>query len=134
MFGGLPLFAWIGFGFATRNSRCDRYEHQLKAATTRKELEEIAIRSEYSLMLRMLGPHQGIKLERLRAELDDELENEALLSDKGAKILPEINTKNIPATSLTAERVDANGYHWLIHEGVQWYRTENESPWFRFEN
>jgi hypothetical protein len=29
---------------------------------------------EYSLKLRMLGPHQGIRLDRLRAELDDRFE------------------------------------------------------------
>jgi len=152
MFGGLPLFAWIGFGFVTRNRRCERYLQQLKAATTRKELEDIAIRSEYSLMLRMLGPHQGIKLERLRAELDDVLENEAnlivqgfdqtelivahekLSSDKDTKILPEISTKNVPATSLTAEKVDANGFEWVQFEGENWYRvTDSNSDWSLFE-
>ena len=39
----------------------------------RDELEDVARMWEYSLMLRMLGPHQGIRLERLRAELDDDL-------------------------------------------------------------
>ena len=47
-------------------------------------------------------------------------------------MVPEISTG--PAIETEAEQIDANGYHWLIHEGVQWYRTENESPWFRFEN
>jgi len=152
MFGGLPLFAWIGFGFVTRNSRCNRYQQQLEAATTRKELEDIAIRSEYSLMLRMLGPHQGIKLERLRAELDDVLEgeenlivqgfdqtqlivvNEELLSDKDAKTLPELSTRNVPATSLTAENIDANGFEWIQFEGENWYReTDSNSDWSLFE-
>ena len=26
MFGGIPLFMWIGFGFATRNGRTAKYE------------------------------------------------------------------------------------------------------------
>ena len=74
IFGGVPLFAWIGFGFATRNKRTAKYVEKLKAATTRDELEKVAFQWEYSLMLRLLGPHQGIRLERLRAELDDRFE------------------------------------------------------------
>jgi|GEM_PF-611857 len=151
MFGGIPLFSWIGYGFATRNGRCNRYEQQLKAATTRKELEDIAIRSEYSLMLRMLGPHQGIKLERLRAELDDVLEreehlivqgfdqtelveeNEELIADSEAKKLPEINTGNIPAISLTAEKFDDNGFEWVQFEGENWYRViDSKDEWIIF--
>ena len=74
IFGGIPLFVWIAFGFATRNGRCARYESMLREANSRDELEQIALQWEYSLMLRMLGPHQGIRLERLRAELDDSSE------------------------------------------------------------
>ena len=48
------------------------------------------------------------------------------------KMVPEISTG--PVIAAEADQIDANGYHWLMHEGVQWYRTENESPWFRFEN
>ena len=67
IFGGVPLFIWIGFGFITRNGRTAKYEEKLRAANTRDELESVARQWEYSLMLRMLGPHQGIRLERLRA-------------------------------------------------------------------
>ena len=152
MFGGIPLFSWIGYGFATRNGRCERYVQQLNAATTRKELEDIAIRSEYSLMLRMLGPHQGIKLERLRAELDDELEreehlivqgfdqtnlvevNEDLIADNNAKVLPEISTSNGPAVTLSADKFDDNGFEWIKYEGENWYRvTDSNSDWSLFE-
>ena len=54
----------------------------LREAQTRDELEDVARMWEYSLMLRMLGPHQGIRLERLRAELDDrfEAQNQSLSS------------------------------------------------------
>ena len=103
-------------------------------------------------MLRMLGPHQGIKLERLRAELDDVLEREeqsivqgfdqtgliednwAQLFEKDAKILPDLNTRNIPAIYLTAEKADANGYEWIEVEGKNWYRvTDSNSEWLLFE-
>ena len=50
-----------------------RYEEKPKGAETRDEIAQIALQWEYSLMLRMLGPHQGIRLERLRVELDDAL-------------------------------------------------------------
>jgi len=82
IFGGVPLFAWILFGFVTRNKRCRKYEDMLKGARTKKELENIALKSEYSLMIRLLGPHQGIRLERLRAELDDALEGEGMPFDE----------------------------------------------------
>ena len=86
---GVPLFVWIAFGFATRNGRCDRYEEKLKGAETRDEIAQIALQWEYSLMLRMLGPHQGIRLERLRVELDD-----ALAKIEGEnKVVPPIEEK-----------------------------------------
>ena len=74
MMGGIPLFIWIAFGFITRNNRTARFEERLRNATSRDELEEIALDSEYALMLRLIGPHQGIRLERLRVELDDMFE------------------------------------------------------------
>ena len=74
MMGGIPLFIWIAFGFLTRNKRTSRFEQRLRNATSRDELEEIALDSEYALMLRLIGPHQGIRLERLRVELDDMFE------------------------------------------------------------
>ena len=76
MFGGIPLFIWIMFGLVTRNTRTARFEEMLAEATTREELENIANQWEYSLMLRLIGPHQGIRLERIRTELDDRLEAE----------------------------------------------------------
>ena len=48
IFGGVPIFAWIAFGFVTRNSRCARYEEQLNEANSREELEQVALRWEYS--------------------------------------------------------------------------------------
>jgi hypothetical protein len=46
----------------------------LTEARSRDELEQVALKWEYSLMLRLLGPHQGIRLERIRSELDDVFE------------------------------------------------------------
>jgi len=72
IFGGVPVFIWIAIGFATRNGRTARYEEMLRGAESVDDLERISGMWEYSLMMRMLGPHQGIRLERLRADLEYE--------------------------------------------------------------
>lgn len=74
VFVGVPLSLWIGVGLVTRGSRARRFETSLKEATKRADLEEIASAYERAVMMRMLGPHQAIRLERLRTELDDVLE------------------------------------------------------------
>ena len=148
MFGGIPIFTWLAFGFVTRNSRCFRFEQELETANSREELEKIALRWEFSLMLRLIGPHQGIRLERIRSELDDKFENaenlmlsevfepmtevdQTSIVEAQEKTIPEILTG--PTIGAEAEQIDTEGYQWLMHEGIQWYRTENESPWLRFE-
>jgi hypothetical protein len=151
IFGGVPLFVWIGFGFITRNGRTAKYEEKLRAANTRDELESVARQWEYSLMLRMLGPHQGIRLERLRAELDDvfERENQTLSSfeqseynqtqlvqdemNQNEKEVPEINQK--PDLD-TVGNPDENGYEWITSEdGANYYRTIGSGDeWVKFEN
>ena len=74
IFGGGPIILWLSFSFTTRNSRTAKVVRKMKSAKSREELNEIAEHTEYLLMLRLLGVHQGIKLERIRAELDDVLE------------------------------------------------------------
>jgi len=101
------------FGLVTRNGRTARFEQLLAEATTREELESIANQWEYSLMLRLIGPHQGIRLERIRTELDDRLEAELFkadhelegdldqthlvereLNDEGGKEVPELTSED----------------------------------------
>ncbi|MGB1474783.1 MAG: hypothetical protein ACPG73_01115 [Candidatus Poseidoniaceae archaeon] len=147
IFGGIPLFAWIGFGFITRNGRCARYEELLKEATSRDELEQVALRWEYSLMLRMLGPHQGIRLERLRAELDDKFENatydeteigydQTNLVENEGKDLPPINESITEPTKKTAATsTDESGYEWFKQGEENWYRpVGSNDEWSKFEN
>ena len=151
IFGGVPLFIWIGFGFITRNGRTAKYEEKLRSANTRDELEGVARQWEYSLMLRMLGPHQGIRLERLRAELDDvfERQNQTLSSleqseynqtqlvqeemNQNEKQVPEINLKpDIDAVGSP----DENGYEWITSEdGKNWYRAQGtKDDWVEFSS
>lgn len=74
VFVGVPFTVWILIGILTRGARQRRFEDQLRGAQRREELEDIASAYERAVMMRMLGPHQAIRLERLRTELDDELE------------------------------------------------------------
>ena len=149
IFGGIPLFAWLAFGFATRNGRCQKYEDLLNQATSRDELEQVALRWEYSLMLRMLGPHQGIRLERLRAELDDRFENsepenigvnQTSIVEREAKKLPPIEatseTQSTPSKDTPATSTDDEGYEWLKDEsGIDWYRAAGSGDeWAKFES
>ena len=148
IFGGLPIFGWILFGFVTRNSRCARYEGDLEKAQSREELEQVALRWEYSLMLRLLGPHQGIRLERLRSELDDKFENAELLmasedyepmTDVEQAPIVEAEEKNVPAIETTpspdtpADQTDEHGYSWLNYNGQNWYKTTNDTEWTRHD-
>lgn len=155
IFGGVPLFAWIGFGFVTRNSRCAKYEVMLRDAKTRDELEQVAHMWEYSLMLRMLGPHQGIRLERLRADLDEKFEamDQRLSSIENhefdqtqmvveemndtEKQVPEITSESdYPSIGDAAQNFDENGYEWFTaQDGTNFYRTiGSQSEWTKLEN
>ena len=155
MFGGIPLFAWIGFGFVTRNTRCAKYEVMLREANTRDELESVAYKWEYSLMLRMLGPHQGIRLERLRAELDDKFEAMAQplssidnhefdqtqmvveeMNDTEKQVPELVTQSDYPSIEDTAQKTDENGYEWFTaQDGTNFYRTiGSQADWTRLEN
>ena len=151
MFGGIPLFMWIGFGFVTRNGRTAKYENLLREAQSRDELEDVARLWEYSLMLRMLGPHQGIRLERLRAELDDrfEAQNQTLSSiepeqhDQTQMVeqAMQVEQKSLPSIESTQPEItaqgnpDGKGYEWYTDsQETSWYRNEGSNlEWQRFE-
>jgi len=152
MFGGIPLFCWIGFGFVTRNGRTAKFEGRLRESNTRDELESVARQWEYSLMLRLLGPHQGIRLERLRAELDDRFEsmNQKLTSIDGEpddqthlvmqemaeseKAIPSIESLKPSLKTIGLE--DDKGYEWFTDSNAgQWYRvTGSNSEWEIFRS
>ena len=148
IFGGVPIFSWLAFGFVTRNKRCARFEEDLSKAESRQELEEIALRWEFSLMLRLLGPHQGIRLERIRSELDDEFENaENMMISQGITPMTAIDqtplveefSKETPEEFATPKRTakpdqtDEFGYQWIKHNGEDWYRGSNDEEWSKLE-
>jgi hypothetical protein len=102
---GVPLALWISAGLLTRVKRGGRYEQALEEATSIDELNQVAAKYESSLMWKMIGPHQGLRLERMRTEIE---------RDKFAhssKIVPEITvgqeaTEKRPPPEERPERED----------------------------
>jgi hypothetical protein len=111
------------FGFVTRNKRCAKFENLLNNARSRDELEQIALKWEYSLMLRMLGPHQGIRLERLRSELDDYFENHELSLAYTGQDHTRLVEKQIPAIQSTIE-TDLQ----TSHQETQFIQNVQQAP------
>jgi len=72
IFSGVPLAMWILVGLITRSGRARRFEEMLEQATSRQDLYHAAVRYENALMWRMIGPHQALRLERMRTELERE--------------------------------------------------------------
>ena len=146
IFGGVPLFSWLAFGFATRNARCGRFEEKLNATTNLSELEAVALQWEYSLMMRLLGPHQGIRLERLRADLEDGFaaqevaaipmgfdQTAYVMAEDTAKNVPELEPTQAPPLQMAGTPAD-DGYEWLDADGAKWYRvTGSGSEWTKWE-
>ena len=58
-------------------------------------------------MMRLLGPHQGIRLERLRAELDDALEGEGMPFDEDHTEVVEDEMAEVNITEEIADFDDA---------------------------
>ena len=141
---GLPLASWLIFGFVTRNARTDAFELRMREAKTREELEEVATEYERALMIRLIGPHQGIRLERVRAELDDEIEmSEAELTGQEDDLGPVVTSPD--QTDYTEEElglqppedaeiiVDEKGYEWVDEGEDKWYRHSGENSWIKWE-
>tara|TARA_B000000565_G_scaffold225183_1_gene180987 strand:+ start:2806 stop:6009 length:3204 start_codon:yes stop_codon:yes gene_type:complete len=141
---GFPLAVWIIFGLVTRNARTEAYEERMRNATSREELEEVATEYERALMIRLIGPHQGIRLERVRAELDDEIElGEVALTGEEDDLGPVVTTPD--QTDYTEEElglqppedaeviVDEKGYEWVDQGDDKWYRHQGEKAWIKWE-
>ena len=95
-------------------------------------------------MIRLIGPHQGIRLERVRAELDDEIEmGEAELTGEEDDLGPVVTSPD--QTEYTEEELgmqppedaeiinDGKGYEWVNYGDEKWYRTTDSSLWLKWE-
>jgi hypothetical protein len=92
-------------------------------------------------MLRLLGPHHGIRLERLRAEVDDKLEQEMASSTSPqekitAVVGEESQNKIVPDIDSEADQVGDDGYEWITQsDGEKWYRVaQSGSDWQKYES
>ena len=139
IFAGVPLAAWLGFGLVTRNGRTAAFERRMEAAQSREMLEQVANEYEFALMLRLIGPHQGIRLERQRAELDDAIEDIergfaggqgpiTIETDQGELALSESR----PGKDRVGIK-DEHGYEWIQHDGERWFRAGDDVEWSRWE-
>jgi len=137
MLGGIPLFVWVSFGFITRNSRSLKFETRMKEAKNKDELDKISGKVELSLTVRLLGVNQGIRLDKLRTDLEESFSsNQANNGDNFTKVVPVISNLNIaPDAATPADQVDAEGYEWLTHsDGSKWYRVaQSNTEWIEFE-
>jgi len=134
IFGGVPIFIWLLLGFVTRNGRTAVLEERMKNAMSREELEEIALKSEYLLMMRLIGPHQGIRLERIRAELDDALTDSSISDDFSMDYTTPLVVSSKPLPSETGDK-DGDGYEWITRDDSMWYRTTgSNSEWEKWTN
>ena len=151
---GVPLAAWIGLGLITRTSRGRRFEASLNEAKSLDELNLIAADYESALMWKMLGPHQGLRLERMRTEIEREKFADQLKSlpviKKDAKplIAAPSGTSSAPAESvkeseteigspdatIEAQKTDEVGYEWYTDStGKDFYRpTGSGEDWQEF--
>ena len=129
--------AWISFGLITRNNRNLKFKERLNEAQTIEELEEISEKIDRSLTLRLLGVQHGIRLEKLRSQLEDKFEQGLIeTEDHYQKNIPEITYDGlVPDASTPAQQSDADGYEWLTHvDGSNWYRvTHSGSEWMKFD-
>ena len=144
LLAGLPLASWLIFGFVTRNGRTEIFEQRMRDVNTREELELVATEYERALMIRLIGPHQGIRLERVRAELDDEIEmSEAKLTGDDDDLEPVVTSPD--QTDYTEEELgmlppedaeiidDGKGYEWIEQGEDKWYRPVESSAWIKWE-
>ena len=120
----------------------------LNNAGSIEELNMIAADYESSLMWKMLGPHQGLRLERMRTEIErdkfgDQLKSLPELKNDVEPMAPAVvspssvastDATGPPDASVKAQKSDENGYEWYTDpNGANYYRaTGSEDEWQEF--
>ena len=132
IFGGVPFFTWLVFCLVTRGARSKRLEQGLFEARSELELSEISDRYEWALLWKLIGPHQALRLERIRSNLEfnmNQMEEE--MNKDGYQPVSDIVT----SPSINAQgTVNTDGYEWIKHEGVNWYRLPNtNAEWIKWQ-
>ena len=101
------------------------------AAQSEEELAIISDEYERALMWRMIGPHQALRLERIRSNLEVQFNTMMDIdeSDEASTVL----TDGQSPPSDTQGRVSTDGYEWLKHGGQDWYRKPDAgSEWVKW--
>jgi hypothetical protein len=131
MIGGIPMAIWLLIGLSTRNSRTQNYEVRLLKARSEKELTEISTAYERSLLRRMIAPHQALRLERIRSNLDAKYIQIPPTDDLAEQ--NDVVSSEPPMITQTG-LIGTDGYEWLQHGGEDWYRNPDKGwPWNRWE-
>ena len=140
MLFGVPMSFVVVFSLLTRNERTRRFEEQLEDARNEEELEETSQNYEQALLYRLIGPHQALRLERVRSKLENTLQSRSAGIQEQDWSEMGVESDRRP----TLDRPDADiagvigddGYEWLEHpEGSdnQWFRIpesgEDWQPW-----
>jgi len=134
IFGGVPFFSWILFCLITRGARSRKFEKLLFESKSEEELSEISRRYEFALMLRLLGSHQALRLERVRSNLEVHFnEIERKIAENPDFDLP--NEEPVMPPSIEVQgMIHTDGYEWTDHMGFKWYRVpDTGSDWSRWQ-
>ena len=132
IFGGVPFFTWLAFCLVTRGARSRKLERSLFEARSELELSEISDKYEWALLWKLIGPHQALRLERIRSNLEfnmnkieEEMKEEGFVPVSDVIIPPSIDAQGV---------VNTDGYEWIKHEGVNWYRVPNSNAdWIKWQ-
>ena len=123
--GGLPVFIWVAVGLSTRGTRTQKFEAAMFSAQSEEELAIISDEYERALMWRMIGPHQALRLERIRSNLEVQFNTMMDINEyDGAPLMQ--GDGQAPPSDMQG-RVSTDGYEWLKHNGHDWYRKPGAS-------
>ena len=73
---GGPSALYLAFTFLSRNRRTEEFEQLIHEAQTELELRVISDKYERAMQMRLIGTHQGLRLERIRSKRENILEYE----------------------------------------------------------
>jgi len=131
IFGGIPVFVWVVFGIITRESRTQKFEEDLFSSQTEHELAIISDKYERALMWRLIGPHQALRLERIRSSLEVQFNTIAETTTNLDE--PNLNENHYPPSPEMEGRISTDGYEWLEQGGQHWYRKSGPgTEWVRW--
>jgi len=101
------------------------------AAQSEEELAIISDEYERALMWRMIGPHQALRLERIRSNLEVQFST-MMATDDSFEASTASGDSSPPASDMQG-RVSTDGYEWLKYGGQDWYRKPGAgSEWVKW--